>query len=202
VIKIHTTEHQDYVVNKEAQYMVPDAAKGIGRGFVQVYTGNCKGKTTAALGLALRGLGHGLKTYMGQFMKGQHYGELEAVKMMQPYITIEQYGRSSWVHVQNPASEEDRLMAKQGLEKSREAMLSGEYDIIVLDEINTANYFKLISLEEMLELILAKPDGIELVFTGRHAPPELIMEADLVTEMTEVKHYFRKGIQARDGIER
>ena len=178
------------------------ARRRLDRGYVQVYTGNGKGKTTAALGLALRAAGHGLKTYIGQFMKGQHYGELEAAKLVKPYITIEQYGRPGWVHVHKPPKEEDVRLAQEGLRRAREAMLSGEYDIIVLDEITTAHYFELISLEDMLELIRSKPENVELVFSGRYAPQELIEIADLVTEMREVKHYYRKGIPARDGIER
>ena len=176
--------------------------KPLDRGYVQVYTGNGKGKTTAALGLALRAAGHGLRTYIGQFMKGQHYGELEAVKLAKPYITIEQYGQPGWVHVHKPPKEEDIRLAQEGLRRAREAMLSGEYDIIVLDEIATAHYFDLISLQDMLELIRSKPDNVELVFTGRYAPQELIEIADLVTEMREVKHYYQKGVSARDGIER
>lgn len=174
----------------------------LGKGYVQVYTGNCKGKTTAALGLSFRAAGHGLKSYIGQFMKGQHYGELEAVKMMQPYITIEQYGKPGWIHVHNPPREEDIQMAQEGLRRAKNAMLSGEHDIVVLDEINTAHYFHLVSLEDMLEIIAYKPDGVELILTGRYAPLEVIAVADLVTEMVEVKHYYQKGVQARDGIER
>ncbi len=182
--------------------MGADKPTPLGKGYVQVYTGNCKGKTTAALGLAFRAAGHGLKTYMGQFMKGQHYGELEAAKLMQPYITIEQYGRPGWVHVQKPPKEEDVHLAQEGLGRAKRAMLSGEYDIIVFDEIATAHYFELISLKDMLDVIASKPDGVELVFTGRYAPPEVIEAADLVTEMVEVKHYYQKGVQAREGIER
>lgn len=171
------------------------------KGYVQVYTGNSKGKTTAALGLAFRAMGRGLKTYIGQFLKGQEYGELEAAKMMFPYITIEQYGKDTFVHVRGP-SEEDIKMARDGLARAREAMLSGEYDIVVFDELVTGHFFHLISLEEMLEIIKSKPDGVEVILTGRYAPPELIAAADLVTEMVEVKHYFKQGVAARDGIER
>ena len=174
----------------------------LGKGYVQVYTGNCKGKTTAAMGLAFRAMGHGLKTYIGQFMKGQQYGELEAAKMVRPYITIEQYGQDSWVHIQDPPDPEDVRRAKEGLARARQAMLSGEYDIVVFDEITTAHYFHLITLEEMLEIIRSKPDGVEVVFTGRYAPVEVIEAADLVTEMAEIKHYFEKGVSARQGIER
>ena len=180
----------------------PVGRKRLGEGYVQVYTGNGKGKTTASLGLAFRAAGHGLKTYIGQFMKGQRCGELEAAKLMKPYITIEQYGQPSWVHTRRPPKEDNIQLAREGLRKAREAMLSGEYDIIVLDEITTAYYFKLISLEDMLELVRSKPEDVELIFTGRYAPQELIEAADLVTEMREVKHYYQKGVRARDGIER
>ncbi len=179
-----------------------DEKNPLGKGYVQVYTGNGKGKTTAALGLAFRAMGHGLKTYIGQFMKGQLYGELQAAKMLPGYITIEQYGKRSFTHIKNPSDAEDIRMAKEGLKKSRDAMLSRKYAIIVLDEINTAHYFHLVSIEDMMELISEKPEGVELVFTGRYAPEELINKANLVTEMTEVKHYFPEGVSAREGIER
>jgi cob(I)alamin adenosyltransferase len=175
--------------------------KGLEKGYIQVYTGNAKGKTTAALGLAFRAMGSGMKTYIGQFMKGQHYSELDAVKMVQPYITIEQYGSESFIHVQDPPQEQDVKMAQDGLRKAREAMCSGNYAIIVLDEIITAHFFKLITLEDMFSMISDKPDNVELVFTGRYAPDELIDRADLVTEMKEVKHYYRDGVAARTGIE-
>jgi len=173
----------------------------IGKGYVQVYTGDSKGKTTAALGLALRAAGNGLKTYIGQFMKGQKYGELKAAEMLKPYITIEQYGKDTFIHVQGP-SEEDVQMAKDGLSRAKKAMLSGEYDIVVFDEINVAHHFKLITLEEMLDIISSKPQGVEVIFTGRKAPAEVIEAADLVTEMKEIKHYYQKGVQAREGTER
>jgi len=172
------------------------------KGYVQVYTGNCKGKTTASLGLAFRAMGQGLKTYIGQFMKGQFYGELKAAEIASPYITIEQYGKDTFIHVQNPPLDEDVKMAKEGLKKAIKAMNSGQYNIIVFDEINTAHFFHLITTEEMLEIIKTKPDNVEVVFTGRCAPLEVIEAADLVSEMTEVKHYYQKGLPARDGIER
>ena len=182
--------------------MTQEGLSPLGKGCVQVYTGNGKGKTTAALGLALRAAGRGLKTYIGQFMKGQHYGELEAVKMVQPFITIEQYGKDTFIHVQDPPQEEDVRMAQEGLARAKRAMCSGEYDIIVFDEIITSHWFHLVSLAEMLEVIRSRPEGVEVVFTGRYAPPELIAAADLVTEMREVKHYSAEGVTARDGIER
>jgi cob(I)alamin adenosyltransferase len=172
------------------------------KGWVQVYTGNCKGKTTASLGLAFRAMGRGLKTYMGQFMKGQKYSELKSAEMCRPYITIEQYGKDTFIHVKNPPDPEDVRMAQEGLARAKKAMYSGDYDIVVFDEINTAHFFHLITTEEMLEVIRSKPDGVEVIFTGRYAPQEVIDAADLVTEMTEVKHYYEKGVPARDGIER
>jgi cob(I)alamin adenosyltransferase len=173
----------------------------IGKGYIQVYTGNGKGKTTAALGLAFRATGCELKTYIGQFMKGQKYSELNAVKMISEFITIEQYGKKSFTYHQNPPDPESIKMAKAGLQKARVAMLSSKYDIIVLDEINTAHFFNIVTLDEMLQFITDKPDGVELIFTGRYAPKGLIDAADLVTEMVEVKHYYKKSITSRKGIE-
>jgi len=171
------------------------------KGYVQVYTGNGKGKSTAALGLAFRAMGRGLRTYIGQFMKGCYYGELEAANMVSPYITIEQYGRDAFVHVKSPPPEEDLWLARKGLARAREAMLCGSYSIVILDEIITAHYFNLVSLAEIEAIIADKPETVELVFTGRYAPPEVIAAADLVSEITEVKHYYQQGIYAREGIE-
>lgn len=175
---------------------------GLTQGYIHVYTGNCKGKTTAALGLAFRAMGHGLKTYIGQFMKGQEYGELKSAQMVEPYITIEQYGKNSLIHVTNPPDPEDVIMAEAGLAACTEAMLSGNYDIVVFDEICTAHFFGLITLKEMIHVMESKPSGVELIFTGRYAPQEIMDRADLVTEMKEVKHYYNCGVPARDGIER
>jgi len=172
------------------------------KGYVQVYTGNCKGKTTAAMGLAFRAMGSGMKTYMGQFMKGQEYGELKSAEMVKPYITIEQYGRKELLHVTKPPLKEDVDMAQDGLTRARKAMLSGDYDIVIFDEILTAHFFDLVSVEDMLDVMKAKPENVEVVFTGRYAPQEVIDAADLVTEMVEVKHYYEKGVDARKGIER
>ena len=182
--------------------MAHNKSHSLGKGYVQVYTGNCKGKTTAALGLAFRAMGRGLKTYIGQFMKGQQYGELEAAKLVKPYITIEQYGKEGFIHVKNPPEREDVRMAQKGLAKARKAMLAGDYDIVIFDEIITAHCFHLVSIDNMLDLIKNKPDNVEIVLTGRYAPQELIDAADLVTEMLEIKHYYTKGVAARDGIER
>ncbi len=129
------------------------------------------------------------------------YGELKAAKMVPAYITIEQYGKDTFIHVKNPPETEDVRLAKEGLGKAKAAMLSGKYNIIVFDEILTSYRFHLVTVAEMLDIIRAKPDGVELVFTGQNAPPEIIEAADLVTEMKDIKHYYTKGILAREGIE-
>jgi len=172
------------------------------KGYIQVYTGNGKGKTTAALGLALRAAGHGQRTYIGQFLKGHKYGELEALKLLSPLITIEQFGRRGFIHVTENPDEEDIQRAKIGLKKCLKAMLSQKYRIVVLDEINVAVYFKLLCEEEVLQFLDQKPEGVEIILTGRYAPPSFIRRADLVTEMKEKKHYYQKGVAARVGIEK
>lgn len=170
------------------------------KGYVQIYTGDGKGKTTAALGLALRAAGHSFRTYVAQFMKGQQYGELISVRSI-PEITIEQFGKDTFIHA-DKATPQDMQMAKNGLACAEKAMLSGEYQIVILDEINVALYFKLLSLEDVLNFITKKPADIELILTGRRAPNELIKQADLVTEMKEIKHYYNTGVVSRNGIER
>ncbi len=177
-------------------------AELIGKGYIQIYTGNGKGKTTAVLGLAFRAMGYGLKTYIGQFMKYYKYGELKSAEMVAPYITIEQYGSGKLIHVENTPNKEDIDSARNGLRKATDALLSRDYTIIALDEILTACYFKLVTVDEILSILDSKPSGVELIMTGRYAPQKLINAADLVTEMVEVKHYYQKGILAREGIER
>lgn len=171
-------------------------------GYIQVYTGSGKGKTTAALGLALRAAGHGQKTYIGQFLKGQKYGELLSIKMLSSFITIEQFGRKGFVHVTKNPDQEDVKRAENGLKKCLQAMRSHKYDIIILDEINVALYFNLIPEEEVLSFLDQKPKQTEVILTGRFAPESIIKRADLVTEMKEIKHYYKKGVRARNGIER
>jgi cob(I)alamin adenosyltransferase len=179
-----------------------DVSKAAFKGYIQVYTGAGKGKTTAALGVALRAAGHGLKTYIGQFLKGQDYGELHSIQKLTPWITVEQFGRKGFIHVIKDPDKEDFNRAKSGLKKCLKAMLSGKYTIIVLDEINVAMYFKLITEKEMHSFLDKKPDNIEVILTGRYAPDSLVRRSDLVTEMEEVKHYHHQGVQARDGIEK
>jgi len=172
------------------------------KGFIQVYTGNGKGKTTAALGLALRAAGHGFATYFGQFLKGQRYGELRSVRRLSPLIAIRQFGRRGFVHVTEDPSDEDVRRARRGLEACLRAMLSRKYRLVVLDEINVALYFRLLGREDVERLLDRKPGDVELVLTGRYAPPWLIRRADLVTEMKDRKHYYDRGVCARRGIEK
>jgi cob(I)alamin adenosyltransferase len=171
------------------------------KGLIQVYTGNGKGKTTAALGLALRATGHGLKVLVIQFMKGNiEYGELESTKKLSPHLTIKQMGRETFVSKTNP-DPIDINLAQEGFTLARKAILGGNYDIVILDEINMAIDFGLISLSEVLDLIDQKPEEVELILTGRNARAEVMEKADLVTEMIERKHYYTKGVKARKGIE-
>jgi cob(I)alamin adenosyltransferase len=172
----------------------------LAKGYVQVYTGDGKGKTTAALGLALRASGRGMRTYIGQFMKGQHYGELDALRDY-PHITIEQYGDVRCIR-REEVTPDHVAQAHRGLARAREAMLSGEYDVVVLDEVNVTVWFGLLDVAEVLAFLDEKPERVEVVLTGRRAPQELIERADLVTEMREVKHYYEQGVLAREGIER
>lgn len=174
----------------------------IGKGYVQVYTGNGKGKTTASLGIAVRAAGHGLKVSILQFMKGWiDYGELEGVRMLAPHVEIVQAGRDTFVNRKNPDPEDVRL-ARQGWERAKRIIAERKVDILILDEINCAMDFGLIPVGEVLEAVKGKPDGMELILTGRGAPPEIVEAADLVTEMREIKHYYKAGVDARVGIER
>jgi cob(I)alamin adenosyltransferase len=172
------------------------------KGYIQVYTGDGKGKTTAALGLALRAAGYKHKVYIGQFLKGQKYGELLSAKKLSPYITIEQFGRKGFIHVTKDPDEEDIKRAKRGLKKCLEAMLSRKYRIIILDEINVAVDLNLITEEEVHKFLDKRPEDVEIILTGRYAPPSFLKRADLVTEMKEKKHYYKKGVKAREGIEK
>jgi cob(I)alamin adenosyltransferase len=171
------------------------------QGFVQIYTGNGKGKSTAAIGQAIRAAGFGLKTYIAQFMKEYPYNELVSLKLLSEWITIEQFGGDEFVYKKELPNEEQLDKARSGLQTAKEKMLSGNYDLIILDEAIVAIYFKLIKTEELTELIKQKPKNVELILTGRYCPEELIELADLVTEMKEVKHYYQKGITSRRGIE-
>jgi cob(I)alamin adenosyltransferase len=169
-------------------------------GLVHVYTGPGKGKTTAALGLGLRAIGKGFKVYMIQFMKGDiEYGEITAARNLENFI-IEQFGRPDFVNRENP-DKIDIDFAQKAVKRAYEILTSNEYDILILDEINVALDWKLVRLDQVIELIKSKPKNLELILTGRYAHPKIIELADLVTEMQEVKHPFNRGILARDGIE-
>jgi len=171
------------------------------QGFIQIYTGNGKGKTTAAIGQAVRAAGLGLKTYIAQFMKEFPYSELNSLKHLKNWITIEQFCGDEFVYKKELPGEEDLAKARKGLRTAKEKMLSGEYDLIILDEAIVATYFKLIETAELIEIINLKPEKVELILTGRYCPKELVELADLVTDMEEVKHYYQKGIKSRRGIE-
>lgn len=167
---------------------------------IHAYTGNGKGKTTAALGLALRAAGHGLKVIMIQFMKGRiDYGEIRSAKNV-PGFTIEQYGRPDFVNPEKPAREDVRL-AREAFKRAREVVLSGRYDIVILDEMNVAVDYGLVKSADVIALFKEKPQNVELVLTGRHMPEEFVPYVDLITECREIKHYFSRGVQARKGID-
>lgn len=173
------------------------------KGYVHVYTGNGKGKTTASLGLALRAAGWEKKTYIAQFMKKTRYGELISIgKQLKDYVTIEQFGIPEFHHRGDGVSQKEIDAAMEGVEAVKKAYRSNKYDIIILDEINILAHFKIIDQKVLLDLIDSKPPALELILTGRNAPPEFLQRADLVTEMREIKHYYRQGVPARIGVER
>ncbi len=170
------------------------------RGYVQVYTGDGKGKTTAALGLALRAAGADWRVFFAQFVKGMAYSELAALESLARRITVRQFGRTCFVG--REPKQVDLDCAEQGFMECREAVESADYRLVVLDEISVAVAFALVSLDDLLQLIDRKPRGVELVITGRWAHRRVIQRADLVTEMQEVKHYYQQGVLARVGVEK
>jgi cob(I)alamin adenosyltransferase len=169
------------------------------KGYIHVYTGPGKGKTTAALGLGLRASGAGLKVYMIQFMKGRRYSELDAVENITDF-TIVQYGRDEFVNKDSP-EQVDIDLALEGFAHAQEIIKSGKYDMIILDEINVAVDFNLITLEDVIKLIEEKPEKLELVLTGRYAHPEISKRAGVLTEMLEINHPYQSGVKARKGID-
>ena len=171
------------------------------KGYVQIYTGNGKGKTTAALGLITRAVGSNFKIFFCQFLKGRDYGELQTLKRFET-VTHVRFGRGVFIRKKELVTDEDIRLMREGYETLKKALLSGNYDIVVADEILGTLKFDLISVDEVKFLIQNKPETTELILTGRNAPDELIELADLVTEMKEVKHYFQKGVMARVGIEK
>ena len=169
------------------------------KGQVQVYTGDGKGKTTAALGLALRALGTELKVFIGQFVKGMEYSEIKALTRFSGDITVRQYGLDCFIH--NEPTVEDIKAARNGLQQVAEILEEGAHRVVILDEVNIATYYKLFSVAELLEILKNRHPGTEVILTGRKADPALLEFADLVTEMVEIKHYYQVGIEARSGIE-
>ena len=170
------------------------------KGYIQVYTGNGKGKTTAALGLAIRAAGAGLKVFIAQFNKKGDFSEIKALKRFADLITVEQYGLGRFTD--GKPLPEDIKAARKGLKRVKSILSAGEYQVVVLEEANVATKYGLFSVQDLLSVMLAKPDTVELVITGRGASPRIIENADLVTEMKAVKHYYQKGIRARIGIEK
>ncbi len=170
------------------------------KGLIQVFTGNGKGKTSAALGSILRATGHGLKVFIVFFMKGKYpYGEFSSLPRL-PNVEVASFGLRCLID-RNNINPEEIKQAELALKTAREAMLSGKYDMVVLDEVNVAVYFKLIPLDDVIKLIEEKPPEVELIITGRYAEGAVIERADLVTEMVKVKHPYDKGVKARKGIE-
>jgi cob(I)alamin adenosyltransferase len=171
------------------------------QGYIQVYTGDGKGKTTAALGLALRAAGAGLRVFVAQFIKKQRCSEHRIIEeRLQDLITVKQYGEG--LILKRKSTQSDAKAAQKGLAEVRKVMDSGQYDIVVLDEVNVAVRYGLIDLADLLDIMEKKPEAIELVITGRYAEEQVIEKADLVTEMKVIKHYREKGTKARRGIER
>jgi cob(I)alamin adenosyltransferase len=171
----------------------------LGEGYVQVYTGDGKGKTTASLGLVLRAVGKGLRPIVLQFMKADpSWGEIVALERLG--VPVRQCGLDHWV-IKGEATDEDLAAAKAGFDQARGLVMSADYDLVVLDELVTALFFELVPLDAVLALVEGKPAAVELVMTGRHAPDELVAAADLVTEMRPLKHYYDAGVPARSGIE-
>ena len=170
------------------------------KGYVQVYTGNGKGKTTAALGLAVRAAGAGLSVFIGQFLKKGEFSEIKALREFNGNITVAQFGQGRFI--KGEPSPSDVAAAEAGLETVRKAMASGSFDVMVLDEANGAVAVGLFPVSALIDLIDHKPDAMEMVITGRSAHEEIIRRADLVTEMKAIKHYFDKGVGARAGIEK
>jgi len=174
--------------------------KRLRQGLIQVYTGDGKGKTTCALGLAFRAVGQGFRVYMVQFLKTDDTGEAQAARRLAPDFTIESFGHPGFPRLADPEPETLEV-ARQAFGRARQVILAGDYDLVILDEVNLALAYNLVPLSEMLEVLRRRPSHVEVVLTGRGAPQELVALADLVTEMRPLKHYFEAGVKARRGIE-
>ena len=169
------------------------------KGYIQVYTGDGKGKTPAAIGLSIRAAGAGLSVYMAQFLKKRRYSEIKGLEHFSGRILVEQFGTGKYVR--GKPGPEDIAAGEKGFSSAREYMLSGKYDVVILDEICVALFFNILTEDAVLGLMDEKPDGVELVLTGRNCPESVIERADLVTEMRAVRHYYDDGVLARAGIE-
>ncbi len=170
-------------------------------GKIQVFTGDGKGKTTAALGLALRAIGRGMKVFMVQFLKAPDTsGEHVAAKAFGPNLVIKPMGRKGFIGNRGPEPT-DALMARKALEEARNALLGKEYDVVILDEINVAVHLGLLEVQDVLALMDSRPEHVELVLTGRYAHPDVVERADSVFEIKKIKHHFDNGVPAREGIE-
>jgi cob(I)alamin adenosyltransferase len=174
--------------------------KRLKQGLIQVYTGDGKGKTTCSLGLALRAVGQGFKVFMVQFLKSDDTGEVQAAQRLAPDFTIQSFGIPGFPKLTDPDPKTVDA-ARQAFALARQVILAGDHDLVILDEVNLCLTYGLVPLEEMLEVLRQRPPSVEVVLTGRAAPPELVELADLVTEMRPVKHYFEAGVKARRGIE-
>jgi len=170
------------------------------KGYVQVYTGNGKGKTTAAIGLAVRAAGAGRHVFIGQFVKGMFYSEFTLLKRMEDLITLKQYGRDCFIT--DSPTDQDKDLARRGLEEMRTIVMSGKYDLVIFDEATIAVFFKLFTSAELRQVIIQRAEHVEVVITGRYADKTICDLADLITEMSEVKHYYTTGVEARTGIEK
>ena len=169
------------------------------KGFIQIYTGYGKGKTTAAIGLGIRATGEGLKVYMIQFMKGRKYSEISALENIKNF-TVAQFGRDEFVSKEHP-DQIDIDYARKGFEHAKKILQQGKYDVVILDEINVAVDYNLIPLNDVLQLLSEKPEKVELILTGRYASPEIVRNADLVSEILVIKHPYQNGTQSRKGID-
>jgi cob(I)alamin adenosyltransferase len=176
------------------------AKERLSKGMIQVYTGDGKGKTTCALGLAFRAVGQGFRVFMIQFLKGRETGEAQAAARLAPEMTLRYFGRPGLVNLKSPPPE-DLALVQEAWDLARKVITAGEHDLVVLDEINLVLTYNLIPLDQALEVLRTRPPWVEVVLTGRQAPPELVALADLVTEMRPVKHYYQAGVKSRRGIE-
>jgi len=169
-------------------------------GLIHVYTGDGKGKTTAAFGLAMRAVGRGWRVLIIQFLKARESGEVLAAERLRPELEVRRFGTGRFIDPRHPR-EEDLAVLRAGMEEARRVLSSGDYRLVVLDEINVAVHMGLIPEKEVLDALRSRAEGVEVVLTGRYAPESFIEEADYVTEFREIKHPFRRGVQAREGVE-